>query len=312
MSIDFISIGHIINETIKFPEYTIGPVLGSPAAYSALTASKLGAKVAILTKIGTDFPKELLKPFYEMKIDTAGIKIEGNESTTNILTYNKAGKKEFLYLKKASPILSSDIPKDYLKARLALICPMDGEVSLEVVKIFKESGALIAIDIDGYGGRGGKIGKYLIEKSIKNKKEAIKELIKIVKYSHIVKIGYEDSLHLFKIKRKKEEDILKFLIKEGAKIGIITLGKRGSIVATNEDIYRIPAIPANVIDTTGGGDAFIAGFLIEYLRTNDAFRSALFGSAVASIIIEKSGGAIPSRMPSRDTVYERILNFLKL
>jgi len=311
MELDFLAVGHIISETIKFPKYTIGPILGSPAAYSTLVASKLGARVAILTKIGMDFPKELLKPFYEMKIDINGIKTEGPESTTNILTYDESGKKEFLYLKRAPPILPNDIPKDYLRAKIAFICPMDGEVPLEVIKIFREAGSLIAIDLDGYGGRGGKIGKYLTEKSIKNKKEALEELIKIIRFSHIVKIGSEDSLHLFKAKRKKEEDILKSLINEGINIGIITLGKKGCIVATKEDTFKIPAIPANVIDTTGGGDAFIAGFLIEYLRTNDPFRSALFGSATASIVIESSGGAIPSRMPFRDNVYERILNFLK-
>jgi hypothetical protein len=44
MSSDFVAIGHLIKETIKFPETTVGPLLGSPAAYSSVAAAKLGAR----------------------------------------------------------------------------------------------------------------------------------------------------------------------------------------------------------------------------------------------------------------------------
>jgi len=43
--LDLVAIGHLIKETIKFPHKTIGPVLGSPVAYSSVAAARLGVVV---------------------------------------------------------------------------------------------------------------------------------------------------------------------------------------------------------------------------------------------------------------------------
>lgn len=310
MKLDLITVGHIVKETIQFPDRTIGPVLGSPAAYVSVIAGKLGTKTGIVTKIGKDMPESLLKPFFDANVDRQGIRIEGENSTTNLLIYDKKGNKTFRYLKRASDILIDDIPSDYLKAKMAYICPMDGEVPIQVVKNLADGGVKLAVDLDGYGGRAGKLGRYLTRQGIKMR-DSFKELAKIIKYFSIVKVGAADSLHLFRLKKRDEEEIARMLVKLGAEVGIITLGKKGSIVADKESVFKIPSIPAKVVDTTGGGDAYIAGFLTEYLRTNDIWRSALFGSGTASIVIESSDGVNYSRMPKRSDVYERVLTFLK-
>ena len=92
MNLDIVALGHIINETIVFPDQTTKSVLrssllrnsllGGPPAYSMVCAARLGAKVGVVTKIGSDYPKRLLKPFYEAKVDTEGIRCSGDVSTT--------------------------------------------------------------------------------------------------------------------------------------------------------------------------------------------------------------------------------------
>jgi sugar/nucleoside kinase (ribokinase family) len=53
------------------------------------------------------------------------------------------------------------------------------------------------------------------------------------------------------------------------------------------------------VDQTGAGDSFSAGFLFHYGRTQDAFSATLYGNAVTSFVIERTGGVLADRMPSR-------------
>ena len=50
MEPELVMVGHIINETIEYPDRRITPVLGSPAAYSSVVAARLGMKTGLVTK----------------------------------------------------------------------------------------------------------------------------------------------------------------------------------------------------------------------------------------------------------------------
>ncbi|MDD3818580.1 MAG: hypothetical protein PHG41_01915, partial [Actinomycetota bacterium] len=73
--VDIVILGHILKEKIIFPDREIYPVLGSPVAYSSVCLASLGVDVGIVTKIGKNFPEELLKVFNETKVNIEGIKI---------------------------------------------------------------------------------------------------------------------------------------------------------------------------------------------------------------------------------------------
>lgn len=294
MNPDLITIGHLIKETIEFPEKTIGPVLGSPAAYSSVAAARLGTRVGIVTKTGEDMPEDLLKPLVEVNVDRRGIKIKG-ETTTNLLIYDELGNKRIEYLKKAPDILFDDIPEDYLNAGIIFICPINYEVPVETVEaIRKNSKAILAVDLGGYGGAA--------SSEHPGNRKFLKEL---VGYFDIVKASSEDCWHLFGV-REEEEKIANFFIKCGANIGIVTLGEKGCSVATKTDKFKIPAFPAKVVDHTGAGDVYCAGFLTEYLRTKNVRKSALFACATSSLVIERTGGVTSSRMPTTSKVQKRM------
>ncbi|MGX7100541.1 carbohydrate kinase family protein [Globicatella sanguinis] len=71
---------------------------------------------------------------------------------------------------------------------------------------------------------------------------------------------------------------------------MITLGSKGSVILTNKNKLFVSALEkVNVVDTTGGGDAFIAGFLYGYLNNQSLRDSAEIGTALSSFIIEKVG-----------------------
>ena len=299
MGPELVIIGHIINETIQYPGRTITPVLGSPAAYSSVVASRLGIKTGLVTKIGKDWPDELLQVIKDAEVDIRGVEV-GDKSTRNLLIYDTSGNKKVRYLSKAPPIYALDVPEEYLKAKIIYICPMDHEVPLETVRELSNLGKTLAVDLMGYGGATSSVHP---DKKEQESHQALKELIK---HFHIVRASIEDSQCFFGAKEGMEEDIAHLFTEWGADIGIVTLGEKGAVVTTKDKKFRVPAFPAKVEDCTGAGDAYSAGFLVEYLRTEDSYKSALFGAATASLVIEGSGGVLLERMPTSSEVQGRI------
>lgn len=71
---------------------------------------------------------------------------------------------------------------------------------------------------------------------------------------------------------------------------ITTLGAKGSIIETKEEsVHCKPAKPKNVVDPTGAGDAFRAGFIAGFLRGFDLQVCGQMGSVAAVYTVEKYG-----------------------
>jgi len=94
-----------------------------------------------------------------------------------------------------------------------------------------------------------------------------------------------------------ENDIRKFgaqLVHEGAKIANITLGAEGSMLFFREHekmrVHKIAALDVpQVVDVTGCGDAFAAGFMVSYRATADALLAARNANRIAGINSTISG-----------------------
>ncbi|MDO8514844.1 MAG: carbohydrate kinase family protein [bacterium] len=71
---------------------------------------------------------------------------------------------------------------------------------------------------------------------------------------------------------------------------IVTLGEKGSRVVTKEGEASIKAVPVTkVVDPTGAGDAYRAGFIAGFLSQQPLERAAKIGSAAAAYAVEKYG-----------------------
>ena len=115
----------------------------------------------------------------------------------------------------------------------------------------------------------------------------------------IVRASLEDCRHLLGQIPDPPEALPRRFVDWGATIGIVTLGNRGAAVATKEGAFTVPALSGQVVDTTGAGDAFSAGFLVEYLRGGDVPRAARFATTVARHVIGGTGGVVAARLPTR-------------
>jgi sugar/nucleoside kinase (ribokinase family) len=119
----------------------------------------------------------------------------------------------------------------------------------------------------------------------------------------IVKASDEDTASIFGW--YEPDNAAKRLLECGPDVIVITMGKHGALVYTKGGHWQVPPVQGNAIDTTGGGDTFMAGFLSEYLRSGDPVRSAQWGCATAICVIEGSGGVRVERMPTRNQVQAR-------
>ena len=77
------------------------------------------------------------------------------------------------------------------------------------------------------------------------------------------------------------------------KLIIVTRSEKGSLAIDNNIIIDCDSIQVNkVIDVTGAGDLFAAGFLKEYIEKSEIKKCLTTGSLMASKIIQKIGARI--------------------
>src|SRR6516164_708449 len=79
-------------------------------------------------------------------------------------------------------------------------------------------------------------------------------------------------------------------LREDAKAAVVTRSAKGSIVVTREETDTVPACPIDrVVDATGAGDLFAAGFLVGLARGTDYRTAARLGALAAAEIIQHLG-----------------------
>ncbi len=75
-----------------------------------------------------------------------------------------------------------------------------------------------------------------------------------------------------------------------ARIVVVKMGARGALVSTDRETFRVPAVKARVVDATGAGDSFNAGFLARYLRGESLSECAQAGVAAGARSVGFVGG----------------------
>ena len=156
MSVDIVAMGFLFNEKIIWPDGRVqGPVLGATASYGSVALGGLGANAGLVSIVGEDTSRELLKPVLECGIDLKGLEFrKGASETCNLLEYFADGTKELTYLKVSPLIMFEDIPEEYLDAKVFHLCLVDYEVPVETIRKIRERNpkALITADLGGVGG----------------------------------------------------------------------------------------------------------------------------------------------------------------
>jgi sugar/nucleoside kinase (ribokinase family) len=85
-----------------------------------------------------------------------------------------------------------------------------------------------------------------------------------------------------------------------ASVAVVTRSEKGAVVAAGGERHAVPVTPAaRVLDTTGAGDLFAAGFLTGYTRGLPLRECAIMGTIAAAEVIEHYGARPEADLKAR-------------
>jgi sugar/nucleoside kinase (ribokinase family) len=291
---DVAVVGHFAIDSIRLPSRSRPfVVLGGSVTYVSFVTKRLDSTVSIVSKVGEDFPEAYMWWLREEGIDLSCVTKLANEQTTRFeLRYSKDLATRTLKLKsKASAIDVSDLPCS-LRANAVHVAPIAGEISCEVVEQLKGCAEVLSLDPQGLLRKFDKNGKVTSRAPVDKRlfslinvyKSSLDEIRALTGHSHL-------------------NSAIKAVHDFGVKTVIVTLGAKGAVLSVEKTIYNVPACKSRVfVDPTGAGDAFIGGFLAEYIRQKDSLWCACVGSAAASLVVEGIG---PTFFGEKEEIYER-------
>jgi len=235
----------------------------------------------VLTSAASDLDPSLLLPDIDVRL------LPSKETTTFENIYGPEGRLQYVWAR-AGNIAASDVPPEFLAAKIVLLGPLLGEVEEDAARCFPRS--LLAICPQGW------LRTVLPDGRVEQ----------ISPRQWRPRLLLERSQALF----ASEEDLPPTEVEEtlarwAAQVPLLafTRGVGGARLWSEGCWRQVPVIPAEEIDPTGAGDVFAAAFLSRYVETNDAWQAALFAAAAASISLEAPGTAA---IPNRQQVEERL------
>ena len=249
---------------------------GGSAANTISGLARLGLKTGYIGKIGSDEEgKILLEDMKSEGVDTSGIKICEGISGTALCFVDGSGDRAMLIAPGVNDTIGpEDIDPEYLKDikflhLTSFICKSSDRSFETQKKVIKELDVDLSFDP----------GQLYSERGLKKTKDIIKKSKVIFPSEHEVTLltgcGYKEGCEV--------------LLSAGVEIVAVTRGEKGCYVTNGTKEYDIPAQNVNVIDTTGAGDAFDAGFLYGLIKGKELRECAILGNKVASLCIQKKG-----------------------
>jgi len=93
-----------------------------------------------------------------------------------------------------------------------------------------------------------------------------------------------------------QEREVRALLQSGAAAAIsVSLGSDGALLATNDGLWRAPAVPVVVRSAVGAGDSFLAGMVLALASGEPAPNALLMGTATAAVAVSQYGTALVQR-----------------
>lgn len=260
-------------------------VPGGAAANATLGATKLGLRTTFLGKIGNDETAET----YRRNFIAAGG--DGSRFKLGALPHGRclalvtpdSQRTMRTYLGAAISLRPDEVSvADFHGARHAHIegyLMFNPELAEKVTATARAAGCTLSLDLASF-----EIVNIARDWIFSQLKQGV----------HVVFANEDEARSLFQSDEPYER-LARRLAAHGA-IGAVKIGKDGAWVAEGDDLHRIAPVPAQrVLDTTGAGDAWAAGFLYGWLKGAPLHAAGAIGSLVGGESVQHLGPAIPER-----------------
>jgi sugar/nucleoside kinase (ribokinase family) len=249
------------------------------AGGTAVTLAKLGARVRSAGAIGTDALGDVLLDLLgRYGIDTSLlVRRAGVQTSASVLPIRPDGSRPALHVVGANATYSSaDAPWDDIAAatHLHLGAPefMGGEEAARILAFAREHGVVTSADILAPGEQAAQILDWIAP--------AFEHLDYLLPNDEQVRA------------LSGEGDLLagcRTLLARGVGCVAATCGADGAVVVDADGAQRVPAFPVEVVDTTGCGDSFSAGFLRGLALGRRRPDAAVLGCAAAALVARGLG-----------------------
>ncbi len=283
---------------------------GSPLNV-AVALSRLGVPVEFVGVVGNDtFGKALIKYLKKEKIGLSYLRVErGAKTVLAFASIDESGKPDFeIYqdISKKLSLSSDDIEKVKLNefsafhfGSISLVMEAIGDSIEKLFQRFKDkTNAVTFLDPN------------IRPSFIPDKKKFIEALFRLIRSVDVLKLSDED-LHYITGEVDIEKS-LKLLRRDG--ITFITRGKIGCTVSAKGKVIQVPGFNVKVVETTGCGDAFMAGIIyrlynigrngLDSIDVNTLEDIGRFSNAVAALVATRYGAS--TSMPTMDEVQEML------
>ncbi len=234
----------------------------------------LGGNVKFITAMGDDVYANQIKVHCEkIGLDISNSIVVPNETTSTYLFIS--GPDGDMALAISDMNISKHITPDFLKERLdvlngAAAVVFDTNLTDEAISFIAEN-VTAPLFVDPVS----------VSKAYKIKP--------VLKYLTAFKPNTIEAEFISGIKitdNKSMEKAAAAIYEAGVKNVYITLGDKGIYYKGVEGEFYMPATKANVVNTTGAGDAFCAAIVWAFVEGFDAKTAALYGSAASAMAIE--------------------------
>lgn len=291
--VEFISpqMGKSISEATQLRKCPAGG-----GAVFATAVANLGTKSGLIGKVGDDEFGDYLK--FVLKVQGVEIsqvtKAKGFQTGLAFTSYDKAGRRKYLYYRKQSPgtrLSKKDINIKYLsKARVlhfpgtTLIASDSSKRAIvKAIQIAMKNGSLVSFD-----------------PNIRTEMLSISKIRKIYnefwKYCDLITPSGEEISLLTGCDTL--EKAAQKLLRKGPKIVAVTLGHKGCLIITKDGVFCSPGFKVKSVDPTGAGDVFNAAFVVGLMEKRELKDIARFANAAAALTVRKIGHigyALPTR-----------------
>jgi ribokinase len=253
---------------------------GGSAANTMVGLARLGCKVGFIGKVAEDREgKMLVDDFRREGIDTNGIiHSKHGRSGTAMGFVDKRGERA-LYVDPGvnDTIELNEIDMKYVfQTRFLHLTSFIGEKSLQTQKRLVEAlPKNVRLSLDP--------GELYAEKGMQMLEPLINRTA--------VFMPSQGELQLLAGKDDYREGA-EVLLRKGVGVVAIKLGSEGCYVTDGRESHLIEAFKVKVVDTTGAGDAFCAGFLYGLISGKSLFECGRIGNFVASRCIMKMGARL--------------------
>jgi len=115
------------------------------------------------------------------------------------------------------------------------------------------------------------------------------EFIELMK-SGVVDLIFANEAELHSLYQTSDFDTALTALRNDARLGVVTRSEKGCVVASHDGVVAVPAFPIDrIVDTTGAGDLFAAGFLFGLVRNAGHQSAGRLGALAAAEVIQHIG-----------------------